>query len=60
LVWETALIGFTVKDLRFMKPKGVSLAFKQWCSEAGFGNLTILSFQFMRSPLRDLLLRIRV
>jgi hypothetical protein len=43
-----------------MKPKSVILAFKHEISGASFGNLTILSFRFMRSSLHDLLLRVHV
>jgi hypothetical protein len=43
-----------------MKLKSVALAFEHWFSEFGFGNLTILSFRFVRSPSRYLLLRVHV
>jgi hypothetical protein len=47
LVWATTLIRFVIKDLRFMKPKSITLTFKRWFSEAGFGELTIPVFRFV-------------
>jgi hypothetical protein len=43
-----------------MKPKSVTLAFKRWFSEAGFGELTVPVFQFVRSPSCDLPLTFNV
>jgi hypothetical protein len=43
-----------------MKPKGVTLTIKLWFSEAGFSELTVPVFWFVRSPSYDLLLIFRV
>jgi hypothetical protein len=37
-----------------VKPKSVTLTFKRWFNEAGFGELTVPGFRFVASPSRDL------
>jgi hypothetical protein len=37
-------------------PKTIDLAFNRWISEAGFGELIVLDFQFKELPSCDLLL----
>jgi hypothetical protein len=51
---------FVIKDLCLMNPKSVTLAFKCLFREAGFGELTIPVFWFVRSPSCDLPITFRV
>jgi hypothetical protein len=37
-----------------MKPKSITLAFKRWFGEAGFGELMVFDFWFVESPSCDL------